>query len=362
MSASKKGDGFTPPNYTQIPNTLFELLPVMSNAELRVTLTLLRKTIGWHKARTELLSVPELADLAGLSESSAKTGIKEATARGTVKKFKARDAQNRPTYRYGVVISDSVTREEFERPRKTPEKTAQDDTQTDSSRQNLTGSEFDGVNAASGQILPGSPEDSSGQNLTGSYKEERNSDSVKEKEREVASLPALGEPSKSDLEEAGEEGTPPDGGAADAANPDQANPSQETSGHGERGNVNATSSENVPGGGAAAGETEAFLRRKLSSRFVDGLIDEVQPLGVDRRRDWFALSIERVKELLIEAVQTHDQHKVKVPTRLRDLLDEECRRKSTPVAAPAPLDEDGEIDMDALMRTAPLNGQARRTR
>lgn len=95
--------------------------------------------------------------------------------------------------------------------------------------------------------------------------------------------------------------------------------------------------EKVPAGGAdkvsTNVETEAFLRRKLSSQFVDRMLEEIQPLGVDRRVDWFALPLERAQELVEEAQRTHMAHKVKVPTRLRDLLDDECRRLSTPVRA-----------------------------
>jgi hypothetical protein len=36
-------------NYTQIPNCLFNLLPYLTAAELKIILHIIRKTIGFHK-------------------------------------------------------------------------------------------------------------------------------------------------------------------------------------------------------------------------------------------------------------------------------------------------------------------------
>ena len=155
-----------------------------------------------------------------------------------------------------------------------------------------------------------------------------------------------------------------DAAPAHAGNQRQHGPSQDQPSTQGRQNGQVTSTEQVPGGRAARGPvtTEAYLRRKLSSRFVDQVLDEIQPLGVDRRRDWFALPLDRAEQLVAEAQATHAQFDLKVPTRLRDLLDDECRRVNTPVRPAAPTTDDGEVDMDALMAAAPLNGTARRTR
>lgn len=128
---------------------------------------------------------------------------------------------------------------------------------------------------------------------------------------------------------------------------------------------NATSTEKVPGGGAAAGRepetTEAYLRRKFNTRFIDGLLEEAQPLGVERRRDWFAVPLARVEELYEEARATADRHKVKVPTRLKDLLDEECRRVNVPVRTAATEDVDPDADpLAALLASATPNGNRSR--
>jgi hypothetical protein len=301
---AKKGSGFAPPNYTQTPNTLFDLLPVISNAELRVTLALVRETHGWHRQRTDMLSVPELAALAGLSASSAKTGIAEALKRGTLKRFKTRDSQNRPTYKYGLVIRDDVPREEFERPKKQQENAAQDDAQGNPSGQNLTGSEIDRVPGSSGQILTGSPEDSSGQNLTGSYKEERKSFEVKKVVEENADLDAGETESEHDDDEPLEdqENQTPFGGEQQAHTPASAH---EDGAAGPDLGEDAEGGEDVPPAAAPAWnpaevnhEISALTNKRWmrkwqprgSKDWNDPLIEEVDGSGVDRRRIAYMVS------------------------------------------------------------------------
>lgn len=162
------------------------------------------------------------------------------------------------------------------------------------------------------------------------------------KERESAAPNALAQTS----EKASEPETAPNTTPADAGPPHGAAVRQEapspvqvqTQVPASAGETNATSSEKVPGaarrGGRAVTATEAFLRRKLSGPFVDRLFDELQPLGVERRTDWPALPLDRVQELVEEAQRTHQRHGMKVPTRLRDLLDEECRRTLNPLPDP----------------------------
>lgn len=310
---AKKGTGFAPPNYTQTPNTLFDLLPVISNAELRITLALVRETHGWHRQRTDMLSVTELASLAGLSESSAKTGIKEATQRGTLKRFKARDAMNRPTFKYGLVIRDDVPREEFERPKKQQENPEQDDAQAGSSGQNLTGSEFDGVTGSSGQNLTPSPEESSGQNLTPSYKEQRNPFEGKKVEEENAGLDE-GEsgPEHDDdfpFEEDGN--TPPSEGGEEQAHTPITGTGNDL--EGRNGTGQATGAEDVPPAAAAADWNPAEVDYEISvltnkrwtrrwqprgsKEYHDPLIDEVDGTGVDRHRIAHLISPAQLAEI-----------------------------------------------------------------
>lgn len=189
-------------------------------------------------------------------------------------------------------------------------------------------------------------------------------------EREAPAAPALADPSGDDQKGQGATAHPADAGAADAADVTPQMPSEGQ--HQASPDVrpgNTTDHKKIPGGAAraagGAGEmtaAEAFLRRKLSDTFIDRLFDELQPLGVERRVDWPALSLERVQELMQEAQRTHTEYGVKVPTRLRDLLDDECRRVSVPLAAaPAAGEDDPNIDpLDALLAGAPLKGQRSR--
>jgi len=75
---------FESPNHTQIPNDLFDvLLPKMGYAELKVTLAILRKTLGWQK-RSDKISLTQLEDLTGLSRPAIIEGASQAEERGTI--------------------------------------------------------------------------------------------------------------------------------------------------------------------------------------------------------------------------------------------------------------------------------------
>lgn len=82
---NEPNEGIEPPNYTQIPNELFTLIPQMSEAELKVALAICRQTFGWHRKEDEL-SLTDLKDLTGLSRQSVIKGIEEGMARGLIKR------------------------------------------------------------------------------------------------------------------------------------------------------------------------------------------------------------------------------------------------------------------------------------
>lgn len=77
--------GFESPNYTQAPNDFFVMLPDMSDAELRVTLVMIRLTFGFHRNGFKM-GVSKLATAAGLSRQGALDGAKAAEDRGTFKR------------------------------------------------------------------------------------------------------------------------------------------------------------------------------------------------------------------------------------------------------------------------------------
>lgn len=79
---------FKSPNYTQAPNDLFDELlkrKDFKESELRVTLTVIRHTFGYHRTKFRL-SLRKLAKLSGLSASSAYEGAIAAEGRGTMKR------------------------------------------------------------------------------------------------------------------------------------------------------------------------------------------------------------------------------------------------------------------------------------
>lgn len=77
---------FQSPNHTQIPNDLFdEMLPHMGYAELKVTLSILRLTLGWHKERAKA-TLSRLCELTGLSKQAVLDGAEMAEKRGTLVK------------------------------------------------------------------------------------------------------------------------------------------------------------------------------------------------------------------------------------------------------------------------------------
>lgn len=78
---------FERPNYTQVPNLLFdELMKEMGEAELRVTLCLVRKIVGYHKIRPEAVSLSQIQRMTGLSRVSAVNGLEQAMERGLIKR------------------------------------------------------------------------------------------------------------------------------------------------------------------------------------------------------------------------------------------------------------------------------------
>lgn len=82
MATSK---AFPLPNYTQTPNDFFEMIPDMGDAELRVTLVMIRHTFGFHRNSFKM-GVSKLATASGLSRQGALDGAEAAEKRGTFRR------------------------------------------------------------------------------------------------------------------------------------------------------------------------------------------------------------------------------------------------------------------------------------
>jgi len=76
---------FESPNYTQVPNDFFDMIKDMSEAELRVTLIVMRETFGYHRDAAKI-GINEMSDKAGLSYNGAVAGCEAAGERGTFKR------------------------------------------------------------------------------------------------------------------------------------------------------------------------------------------------------------------------------------------------------------------------------------
>lgn len=77
--------GIETPNYTQVPNVLFEHLADMSETELKCTLAIIRQIIGYHKDKPEAVSYSQLQEMTGLSRQGVTDGVKASLERGYVK-------------------------------------------------------------------------------------------------------------------------------------------------------------------------------------------------------------------------------------------------------------------------------------
>jgi hypothetical protein len=75
--------GVDRPNYTQTPNLLLDdLMPYMGEAELKVTLVLMRRTFGYHRDKVEI-SLSHLQEATRLSRQGVINGINAGIERGT---------------------------------------------------------------------------------------------------------------------------------------------------------------------------------------------------------------------------------------------------------------------------------------
>jgi phage replication O-like protein O len=95
------------PNYTQVPNALFKLMPDMEKSELKVVLAVCRQTIGWHKTK-DRLTVTLLMTLTGLSRQAVYDGIELAKGRGIL----IQEETKQDGFIYSLDIQDPVSNEE----------------------------------------------------------------------------------------------------------------------------------------------------------------------------------------------------------------------------------------------------------
>jgi phage replication O-like protein O len=109
------------PNYTQIPNAIFDLMADKSagltEKELKVLLAIARKTFGWHKKRDKI-SLSQLEQMTSMSRPSIVAGLEAAINRGIVRRTPDVN-DNRGGVFYELIVEDmdqsaQLTSKDFE--------------------------------------------------------------------------------------------------------------------------------------------------------------------------------------------------------------------------------------------------------
>ena len=98
-------DGFSSPNFTQVPDDVFDLLmPRLTEAELRVLLYIIRRTFGFKKD-ADAISINQMVDGittregrvldsgTGLSRRSVVNGLKGLEAKGVIVAYRRQSAE-----------------------------------------------------------------------------------------------------------------------------------------------------------------------------------------------------------------------------------------------------------------------------
>lgn len=78
------------PNYTQTPNAFFDqhLPEIKSLAELKLTLIVMRGTLGWHEEEVDL-TIVAIMKIGGMARQTVLDGISLALERGTIRRRKS---------------------------------------------------------------------------------------------------------------------------------------------------------------------------------------------------------------------------------------------------------------------------------
>lgn len=99
--------GFRAPNYTQIPNDFFDMIPDMGEAEVKLMLVMCRNTFGYHRKKFRM-SLTKLQKTTGLSRQGVINATESAEKRGLITKIKT-DGVNE----WVVNVVDQSTKETF---------------------------------------------------------------------------------------------------------------------------------------------------------------------------------------------------------------------------------------------------------
>jgi len=96
---------FPIPEWTQVPNRFFEMLPEMEASEISVTLIMIRNTYGFHCGNFKM-GINKIAAATGLSRNAVKAGAEAAEKRGT---FRRTNPENQTEAEWELIIDQPVT-------------------------------------------------------------------------------------------------------------------------------------------------------------------------------------------------------------------------------------------------------------
>ncbi|MFC4636963.1 hypothetical protein [Deinococcus hohokamensis] len=319
---------FSPPNYTQTPNELFALLPVMKEAELRVTLVIVRATFGWNVGgHAAHLSLQMLMDDTGLSKQGVMNGINAGKERGTIVTVK----EGKEVY-YGLSVRDVEVPVlgQRSRPKTVNLVDPTEEAKGQRSRPKRSSTSTQTVNLVDSQGQPSGPNVGdlpapSGQETDA----QRQQTDRKDNERQTAGsetpvgtppIAAAGQPEREDEQTpgAGRAGTPAGVTGADAQPTSDAQVQASGETHG------ATSTEQIPGGAALAALTAALAPMKPVELMAE----------YEGRKFWLEIAPDRIRELHGDLRAEHGGRKYR--GALIDALDAEARQIRLARAPQAP--------------------------
>jgi phage replication O-like protein O len=107
------------PCYFQTPNDLVDhWLPLLSEAELRVLLVVIRKTFGWQKTR-DRISLSQMTHLTGMTRSGITGGVDGLIEKGIIKKEVIGENGAQESY-YELIVHEPDSNKSDQSSKKTP--------------------------------------------------------------------------------------------------------------------------------------------------------------------------------------------------------------------------------------------------
>lgn len=89
------------PNTFQVPNVLIDVMPSLSESELRILIAVIRKTYGWHKPKDKIAQ-SQYKLMTGLSKPSIQNGVKGLIEKGLIEIIKK--GHGRESTEYAILL------------------------------------------------------------------------------------------------------------------------------------------------------------------------------------------------------------------------------------------------------------------